>query len=93
MVLQQHIKHGLTINLLKSKFYVYKTMFLEHVINSHEIQKDLSKLEIISKWPIHIKKKEVQAHLVSTNYVYWFIANYSAKTCTFIDLIKGIPFT
>ena len=33
-VLQQYVKHVLTDNPLKSKFHVFETIFLAHVINS-----------------------------------------------------------
>ena len=62
--------HGLAVNLLKSEFYVYETILLEHVINSQEGKMDPSKLETMSKWPIPRKKKEVQSCLGLANY-YW----------------------
>ena len=67
-ILQQCIEHALAVNLLKSKFHVYKTIFLVHVINSQKVKMDVSKLETMSKWPIPMKKKEVQAFLGFSNY-------------------------
>ena len=60
-VLQHYVKHGLAVNLLKSKFHVYKTIFLEHVINGQEVKIHAAKLETMPKWPILTKKKQVQA--------------------------------
>ena len=51
-VLQQCVKNGLAVNLLKSEFHVKVTIFLGHVINGQEVKVDPSKLEIMSKWPI-----------------------------------------
>ena len=40
-VLQQCIEHVLAVNLLKSEFHVYKTIFLVHVINGQDVKMDL----------------------------------------------------
>ena len=92
-VLQQCVKHGLAVNLLKSEFHVKETIFLWHVINSQEVKMDPSKLETISKWPIPTKKKEVQSFLGFANYYRPFIINYSPKEHPLIDLTKDVPFT
>ena len=92
-VLQQCVKHGLAVNLLKSEFHIKETIFLVHVINGQEVKMDPSKLESMSKWPIPTKKKEVQAFLGSANYYCRFIVNYSAKARPLIDLTKDVPFT
>ena len=49
-VLQQCVEHRLAINLLKSKFYVYKTIFLEQVIYGQKVKMDPAKVETMSKW-------------------------------------------
>ena len=54
---------------------------------------DPSKLETMSKWPIPSKKKEVQAFLGFANYYRRFIANYSAKAHSLIELTKDVPFS
>ena len=89
-VLQQYVKCGLTINLLKSKFHVKETIFLAHVINRQVVKMDPSKLETMSKWPIPTKKMEVQAFLGFANYYRRFIVNYSAKARLLINLTKVI---
>ena len=33
-VLQQYVEYELALNLLKSYFYVHKTIYLAHIINS-----------------------------------------------------------
>ena len=55
-VLQQSVEHGLAVNLLKSKFYVYETIFLVHVINRQEVKMDHSKIKNMYKWPIRARK-------------------------------------
>ena len=92
-VRQQCVKHGLTVNLLKSEFHVNEIIFLVHVINGAEVKMDASKLETMSKWPIPTKKKEVQAFLGFVNYYRRFIVNYSAKARPLIYLTKDVPFT
>ena len=92
-VLQQYVEHGLPVNLLKSKFHIKETIFLEYVINGQEVKMHPSKLETMSKWPILTKKKEVQAFLGFANYYRQFIVNYSAKAHPVIDLTKDLPFT
>ena len=92
-VLQQCMEHGLAGNLFKSKFHVYETILLRHVIYSQQVKMDSSKLESMSKWPSPIKKKEVQGCLGFENYYYQFIVNYSAEAPTLIDITKDIPFS
>ena len=92
-LVQQHIEHGLAVNLLKSESHIHETIFLVHVIIGQEVKMDPSKLIIMSKWPISIKKKEVQAFLGFTNYYYRFIINYSSKAHPLIDLTKDVLFT
>ena len=86
-------QNGLTSNRHKSEFHVHETIFLVHVINGQEVQIDSSKLETMIKYPIRIKKKQVPACLVFTNYYSRFIINYSTKSCPLINLTKDVPFT
>lgn len=90
---QQCVKHRLVVNLFKSKFYVYKSIFLVHVIDGQEIKIDTFKLDILCKWHIPTEKKEVQAFSSFANHYHRFIVNYSSKACTLIDLTKDVPFT
>ena len=92
-VLQQCVKHGLAVNVTKSKFHVYETIFLGHIVNGSQVQMDPAKLKTMSKWPVPTKKKEVQAFLGFTNCYRRFIKNYSAKACPLIDLTKDVPFS
>jgi len=92
-VLQQCIKHGLAVNLTKSKFHVQETLFLGHIINGQQVQMDPTKLEAMSKWPIPMKKKKVQPFLRFANYYRQFIANYSGKARQLVDLTRDVPFS
>ena len=56
IVLQQCVKHGLTVNLLNSEFHVKRSIFLLHVTNGQEGKMDLSKPKSWSKWLIPTKK-------------------------------------
>ena len=92
-VLQQCVEHVPAVNLLKSESHIHKTIFLVHIINNQKVKMDLSKLKTIFKWPIHTKKKKVQAFLGFANYYCLFIFNYSAEGRTLIHFTKDVPFT
>jgi len=92
-VLEKCVKHGLAVNLPKSKFHVKQTLFLGHIINGQQVQIDLAKLEVITKWPVPTKKKEVQVFLGFANYYQWFIVNYSSKARPLIELTRDVPFS
>ena len=91
--LQQYAEHGLTGNQFESEFYIKKTIFLGHVINGKEVKTNAARIKTIYKWPIPIKKKEVQAFLNFADYCHRFMVNYSAKVQPIIDCTKDIPFT
>ena len=91
-VLQQCVKHELAVNLTKFEFYVHETIFLGHIVNGSQVQMDPAKREIMYKWPLPTKKKEVQAFLAFDHYYYRFIENYSAKARPLIGLTKDVPF-
>ena len=55
-VLQQCVKHGLAVNLLKSEFYIHRPILLRKVIYRQEVTMDPAKLKTIPKWPIIVKK-------------------------------------
>ena len=67
-VLQQYVEYCLILHIRNSEFYVHEAIFLVHVINGQEVKIDSPKLETMSKWPIHTKKKEVQVFSCFTNY-------------------------
>ena len=92
-ILQECVKQGLAVNLLKSEFHIHVTILLRHVINSQEVKIDLFKLATMSKSSILIKKKEVQAFVAFANYDRRFIVNDNAKAHTVIDLTKDVACT
>ena len=67
-VLQQYIKHGVTVNVLESEFHFKETIFLVHKIKGEEVKMDPATLETMCKWSIIKKKKEVQAFVAVANY-------------------------
>ena len=91
--LQQCVNHGLAVNLTKTEFYVHETIFLGHILNCSQVQMDPAKLEIMYKWPVPTKQKEVQAFLGLRNYDSRFIKNDTAKARPIIDLIIHVPFS
>jgi len=92
-VLEKCVEHGLPVNLPKCEFHVKQTLFLGHIINGQQVQMDPSKLEVMAKWPVPTKEKEVQAFLSFANYYRRFIVNYSSKARPLIELTKDIPFS
>ena len=92
-VLENCVEYGLAVNLPKSEFHVKQTLFLGHIINGQQVQMDPAKLEVMAKWPVPTKKKEVQAFLGFANYYRWFIINYSSKARPLIELTKDVPFS
>jgi len=67
-VLKKCVEHGPAVNLPKSEFYVKQTLLLGHIINGQQVQMDPAKLQVMAKWPVPTKKKEVQAFLGFANY-------------------------
>ena len=92
-VLRRYVEHDLAINLTKSEFHINKVIFLGYIINGSQNHIDLTKLEIISKQPQLMKKKEVQVFLGFANYYKRFIANYSHKARPLTELTKDVLFT
>ena len=92
-ILQQCVKYELAVNLTKSEFHVYEVIFLGHIVNSSQFYMHPARLETMYKWPVPIKKTEVQAFLGFANYYRKFIENYSAKALPLIDLTKDEPFS
>jgi len=92
-VLEKCVEHGLAVNLPKSEFHVKQTLFLGHIINGQQVQMDPAKLEVMAKWPVPTKKKEVQAFLGFANYYRRFLVNYSSKARPLIELTKDVPFS
>ena len=68
-LLRYSVEHGLAVNLLKSEFHVYETIFLVCVINGQEVKMDPSKLETMYKWPILTKNKEMETF---TGFAHYF---------------------
>ena len=91
-LLQQCIKHGLGVNLLKLEFHMHETLFLCHVIHSQEVTMDPCKFEIMSQWPIPRQKKQVQGFLGCANYYCEFIMHYSTKTHSLLHLTNDVLF-
>ena len=92
-IFQQCVNHEFTVNLTKSEFHVYESIFLAHIVKGSQVQMDPAKLETMSKWPVPTKRKEVQALLGIANYYRRFIEDYSAKARPLIDLTKDVPFS
>ncbi len=65
------------VKKLKSRFKIKKIQFLEYIIWSSQIKKDLKKTETVQNWSTLWKIKKVQVFLELTNYYWKFIFNYA----------------
>ncbi len=86
--LEMHCKHvhkvlaklneqAMYVKKLKSRFKIKKIQFLEYVIWSNQIEKNLKKTETVQNWFTLQKIKKVQVFLELRNYYWKFISNYT----------------
>ncbi len=86
--LEMHYKHmhkvlaklneqAMYVKKSKSRFKIKKIQFLEYVIWSSQIKKNLKKTEAVWDWSTLQKIKKVQAFLELMNYYWKFILNYA----------------
>ncbi len=76
-VLAKLNKQAMYVKKSKSRFKIKKIQFLEYVIWSDQIKKDLKKTEAVWDWSTLQKIKKVQAFLELTNYYWKFVSNYA----------------
>ena len=70
-------KQAMYVKKLKSRFKIKKIQFLEYVIQSNQIKKNLKKTEAVWDWSTLQKVKKVQVFLGLTNYYWKFVFNYA----------------
>ena len=75
-VLEKLSEKALYIKKEKSRFEVQEVEFLEYVIWSKQIEKDLKKTQAVRDWPTPRRVKEVQFFLKWVNYYRKFVPNY-----------------
>ena len=76
-VLAKLNEQAMYVKKSKSRFKIKKIQFLEYVIWSSQIKKDLKKTEAVWDWSTLQKIKKVQAFLGLMNYYWKFILNYA----------------
>ena len=76
-VLEKLSEKTLYIKKKKSRFEVQEVEFLEYVIWSEQIEKDLKKTQAVRDWPTPRRVKKVQSFLELVNYYWKFVPNYS----------------
>lgn len=99
---QTHMSHLTTVltvlcnncfvaNRQKCNFGLTSIDYLGHVISSHGIQMDPSKVHAVLKWPIPQTTKPVRGFLGLTGYYRWFICDYGkiAQPLTILTKKEG----
>jgi len=76
-VLKKLNKRALYVKKSKSRFKTKKIKFLDYVIQSEQIEKNLKKTDAVRNWPSPKWVKKVQTFLELTNYYWKFILNYA----------------
>ena len=89
-ILLQVVNSWLAVNLTKYEFHIHETILLGHIVNGSQVQMDAAKLDVMYKWPVPMKKKELQAFLGFANYYSRSMENNSAKACPVIDFAKDV---
>ncbi len=70
-------KQAMYVKKLKSRFKIKKIQFLEYIIWSKQIEKNLKKIKTVKDWLMLKKVKKVQVFLKLMNYYQKFIFNYT----------------
>jgi len=76
-VLEKLNERALYVKKSKSRFETKEIKFLNYVIQSEQIEKNLRKTDAVRNWPSPKRVKEVQAFLRLMNYYQKFIPNYA----------------
>ncbi len=76
-VLRKLNKRTLYVKKSKSKFKAKKIEFLDYIIQSEQIKKNLKKTNAVRNWPSLKQVKKVQAFLRLMNYYWKFVSNYA----------------
>jgi len=76
-VLKKLNKRTLYVKKSKSKFEAKEIEFLDYIIWSEQIKKDLKKMNAVRNWSLSKWVKKVQAFLGLTNYYWKFVPNYA----------------
>ena len=87
--------HAANVKLKPSKcrFSQSKVMYLGHVVNATGIKPDLSKTEMIEKFPVPRRVKDTRSFLGAANYYKRLIKNVSRIALPLLELTKkNVPF-
>jgi len=76
-VLEKLNERALYVKKSKSKFEAKKIEFLDYIIQSEQIKKNLKKTDTVRNWPSPKWVKKVQVFLELTNYYWKFVPNYA----------------
>ena len=80
--------HNLKLKPKKCFFGMNKVAYLGHIINSEGVHVDNNKTNIMNKFPIPTKKKDILSFLGLTGYYRRFVPNYSEISRPLVNLTK-----
>ncbi|EEB95637.1 hypothetical protein MPER_05358 [Moniliophthora perniciosa FA553] len=80
LILEALRDHRLYCNKKKSEFFLFELHFLGHVISTHGIEPDESKVSRIKNWPTPQCPDDVRAFLGLTRYLASFLRNLAEYT-------------
>lgn len=72
----------------KSEFAQKEIKFLGHLVSLNQVRMDPKKVQAIVDWQAPSSVKDLRSFLGLANYYQKFIAGYSKKAATLIDLLK-----
>jgi len=87
-VLRKLSERVLYVKKSKSKFEAKEIEFLDYVIQSEQIEKDLKKTNAVRNWPLPKWVKKVQAFLGLMNYYWKFVPNYAKIAEPLMQLMR-----
>jgi hypothetical protein len=88
-MLERLRQYKLYANLSKYEFSIISVIFFRFVINIGGIEIDISKIEVIAKWPKPKLFKDVQIFLDFANFYRYFIKDYSRIAVPLTSMLKN----
>ncbi|QRW23575.1 Retrotransposable element Tf2 protein [Rhizoctonia solani] len=87
-VLRRLMDNQLFCKASKCTFHVTSVEYLGIIVSDKGFSLDKLKIQAVQEWPIPTKVKEVQSFLGFTNFLCWFVANFSHLARLLHNLVK-----
>ena len=88
LVLSQLRKYTLYVKIEKCEFAKQEIKFLGHLVSKNQVRMDPKKVQVIVDWQTPRHVKDLRSFFGLANYYKKFIASYSKRATTLIDLLK-----